>query len=107
MGVETLYGVSGEGESVAQSQLVRDIFGTPFRPITLAPALRTSTVASLAHAAYDERHPPSGELDQDRLSVLADALEEEGAPDELVAHLRGPGPHVRGCWALDLALGLS
>jgi hypothetical protein len=22
-------------------------------------------------------------------------------------HLRGPGPHVRGCWAADLVLGKS
>ena len=42
-----------------------------------------------------------------RLAVLADALEEAGSPDELVAHLRGPGPHVRGCWCVDLILGLS
>jgi hypothetical protein len=24
---------------------------------------------------------------------------------ELLTHLHGPGPHVRGCWALDLILG--
>jgi hypothetical protein len=23
----------------------------------------------------------------------------------LLAHLRSPGPHVRGCWAIDLLLG--
>jgi hypothetical protein len=23
------------------------------------------------------------------------------------AERRGPGPHVRGCWSLDLILGLS
>jgi hypothetical protein len=38
--------------------------------------------------------------------VLADALEEAGCADaEILTHLRGPGPHVRGCWALDLVLG--
>ncbi len=26
-------------------------------------------------------------------------------PHPLLAHLRSPGPHVRGCWALDLILG--
>jgi len=26
-------------------------------------------------------------------------------PNPLLAHLRGPGPHARGCWALDLILG--
>jgi hypothetical protein len=24
---------------------------------------------------------------------------------DLLAHLRGPAPHVRGCWAVDLLLG--
>jgi RNA-directed DNA polymerase len=38
---------------------------------------------------------------------LADALEENGASGELLEHLRSPGPHVRGCWALDLVLGLT
>ena len=40
------------------------------------------------------------------LPVLADALEEAGCTDaDLLGHLRGPGPHVRGCWAVDLLLG--
>ena len=35
-----------------------------------------------------------------------DALEEARCDDEaLLSHLRSPGPHVRGCWALDLVLG--
>jgi hypothetical protein len=35
-----------------------------------------------------------------------DALEDAGVADAaLLAHLRGPGPHVRGCFALDLLLG--
>jgi hypothetical protein len=38
--------------------------------------------------------------------VLADALEEAGCDERAVLdHCRGPGPHVRGCWALDLVLG--
>ncbi len=96
-----------EAERQIQVDLLRDIFGNPFQPTTLAPTCRTPTVVSLARAAYDERHLPSGELDPHRLSVLADALEESGATDELVAHLRGPGPHVRGCHVIDLCLGLA
>jgi hypothetical protein len=87
--------------------LARDIFGNPFRPITLAPAHRTPTVISLAQAAYDERQLPGGELDPLRLAVLADALEEDGAMDEVLAHLRSSGHHVRGCHVVDLCLGLS
>lgn len=42
------------------------------------------------------------------LPVLADALEEAGCDHvALLAHLRGPGPHARGCWALDAVLGKS
>ena len=59
-----------------------------------------------AQAAYEERELPSGHLSPTRLAVLADALEEAGCRDaDLLAHLRAPGPHVRGCWALDLLLG--
>jgi hypothetical protein len=37
---------------------------------------------------------------------LTDALEEAGCTtQELLDHLRSPGPHVRGCFALDLVLG--
>jgi hypothetical protein len=32
-------------------------------------------------------------------------LEVARMPHPLLAHLRSPGPHVRGCWALDLILG--
>ncbi len=42
------------------------------------------------------------------LPVLADALQEAGCDcDDLLNHLRTPLPHVRGCWALDLVVGLS
>jgi hypothetical protein len=96
-----------ESELRVQCDFLRDIIGNPFRPITLDTAHRTPTIVSLARAAYDERHRPSGELDLQRLAVLADALEEAGAPGEMVAHLREPGSHIRGCWAVDQCLGLS
>ena len=53
-------------------------------------------------------HVLDGTLDRARLAVLSDALEEVGCTDTaLLSHLRSPGPHVRGCWALDLVLGKS
>jgi hypothetical protein len=65
-------------------------------------------VVRLAQAAYDERHMPEGTLDNVWLAVLADALEEAGCSDaEILNHLRRPGPHVRGCWVIDLCLGKS
>jgi hypothetical protein len=89
-------------ERGAQADLLRDIIGNPFRPVTLAPAVLTwdgRTVVRLAQAIYEERA-------YDRLPILADALEEAGCTDaELLAHCRQGDGHVRGCWALDLVLG--
>jgi hypothetical protein len=48
---------------------------------------------------------PSGHLNRQRLAVLSDALEDAGADTELLEHLRGPGLHVRGCFAVDLLRG--
>jgi hypothetical protein len=92
--------------------LIDCIFGDPFR---IAPAGDPSLVAwndgivrRLAQFAYDERALPSGRLCSDRLAVLADALEDAGCSDaRLLGHLRGPGPHCRGCWVVDLLLGKS
>jgi hypothetical protein len=88
-----------------QAQVIRDVFGNPFRPVAFNTAWQTAEVLALAEAAYAERILPSGELDPQRLAVLADALEEAGAGGELLAHLRGPGLHVRGCFAVDLLTG--
>jgi hypothetical protein len=62
-------------------------------------------VKRLAEAIYEERAMPAGTLDSGQLAVLADALEEVGADAELIGHLREPGPHVRGCWVVDLLTG--
>ena len=95
-------------ESKGQSCLIRDIFGNPFRPVSVGPSWLTQSVNRLARAAYDERLFPSGELAPERLAVLSDALEEAGCDDSaILGHLRSPGPHVRGCWAVDLLLGRS
>ncbi|MCI0456355.1 MAG: hypothetical protein L0Z62_05185 [Gemmataceae bacterium] len=91
------------------TSLLRDLFGNPFRPVAVDPSWLTwygGTVLRLAQATYHERHLPEGTLDSPRLAVLADALEEAGCTDaDILGHLRGPGPHVRGCWVIDLLLG--
>jgi hypothetical protein len=92
-------------EARSQCDLLRDVF-RPFRPVTVSPACLTPQVVALAQAAYEERDLPAGTLDAGRLAVLADALEEAGCTDpDLLIHLRSPGPHYRGCWAIDLLLG--
>jgi hypothetical protein len=88
---------------------LRDLAGNPFHPLpTLAPSLLTwsdGLVRRLAEAAYEHRLLPAGQLDPERVAVLADALEEAGADAELVGHLRRPAAgHARGCWVLDLVL---
>jgi hypothetical protein len=93
-------------EEAAQSDLLRCIFGNPFRPLSHKAAWLTPTVASLAAAAYEERDLSSGYLDAGRLAVLADALEDSGCTDaDILAHCRSGGEHVRGCWVVDLLLG--
>src|SRR5262249_49961028 len=83
-------------ERQGQAALVRDIFGNPFRPVTLHPAWRTANVTALAQAIYAERA-------FDRLPILADALEDAGCDNaDILNHCRQPGDHVRGCWVVDL-----
>ncbi len=98
-----------EAECRAQAALLRDLFGpVPYRAVSLDRTWLAPTVASLAHATYEERDLPSGELSPAHLGILADALEEAGCIDAaLLDHLRGPGAHVRGCWGLDVVLGLK
>jgi hypothetical protein len=88
---------------------LHDIFGNPFHQVILSPAVlawNDGVVVRLAQVAYEERHMPPSTLDNGRLAILADALEEAGCADaEILGHLRGPGPHVRGCWPVDLCLG--
>jgi hypothetical protein len=87
------------------------MFGNPFRTVALDSTWllwKDGTVAQLARIAYEDRQLPEGTLDPARLAALADALEDAGCTDaDLLGHLRGPGPHVRGCWAVDLVLGKS
>jgi hypothetical protein len=88
---------------------MRDIFGNPFRPTALDSAWLTwdgDTIPKLARGIYDKHRLPQGTLDNTRLAVLADALEEAGCTNpDILDHCRKPGEHVRGCWVVDLLLG--
>lgn len=98
-------GRSGEehaAERKAQSCLLRDIFGNPFRPVTVHAswlAWSDGTVVKLAQGIYADRA-------FDRLPVLADALEEAGCDNAAILdHCRQPGVHAKGCWVVDLLSG--
>jgi hypothetical protein len=88
-------------DKAAICSLLHEIFGNPFRPVTVDPAWLTPTVVSLAQAIYDEQA-------FDRLPILADALEDAGCTNaDLLVHCRSQQEHARGCWAVDLVLGKS
>jgi hypothetical protein len=87
----------------AQAELIREVFGNPFQPVFFdgARACNGGTVSLIADSIYADRA-------FDRLPILADALEDAGCTDAaILEHCRGPGPHVRGCWVVDLLLGKS
>jgi hypothetical protein len=87
-------------ELAAQSALLRDIFGNPFRPVAFDPRWRSDTAVSLARVMYESR-------DFTAMPILADALQDAGCEDEpVLTHGRDPhGVHVRGCWVVDRVLG--
>jgi hypothetical protein len=86
-------------ERRALAELVREVFGNPFRPLTFTPQWRTDTVVGLARQIYESR-------DFSAMPILADALQDTGCDnEEILDHCRGSGPHVRGCWVVDLVLG--
>lgn len=90
-----------QGERTHQADLLRDLFGNPFRPVNPESECHTVPVGALAKQIYSEQA-------FERLPALADALADAGCTDaELLDHLRFAGPHEKGCWALDLVLGKS
>jgi hypothetical protein len=88
-------------EARAQADVVRDLFGNPFRPAGVKRPWLTwngGTVVGLARQIYTERA-------FDRLPLLADALEDAGCDSaDLLDHLRNNREHFVGCWALDLLI---
>jgi hypothetical protein len=89
-------------EEAAHCQLVRDIYGNPFRPITISSSWLTSTVFALSRQMYDSR-------DFSAMPILADALQDAGCDNAAVLnHCRDAiGVHVRGCWVVDQVLGFG
>jgi hypothetical protein len=82
-----------------QANLVRDLFGNPFRPIKAKPAWFARKGVNLAKSIYEKRA-------FDRTPMLADALEQAGCNNaDILDHCRKPAEHVRGCWVVDLLLG--
>jgi hypothetical protein len=85
-------------ETLEQCALVEEVYGHLLHRVPVEAGWRTPEVVSLA-AAIDQQQR------FEDLPILADALEEAGCTDPaILTHLRGPGPHVRGCWPVDMVL---
>src|SRR5262245_29947109 len=93
------YQAVGLAESAAQANLLRDIFGNPFRPVEFDPAWRRDTALTLARQMYESREFSA-------MPILADALQDAGCDNEdVLNHCRDANAtHVRGCWVVDLVL---
>jgi hypothetical protein len=88
-----------EAVRAEQVNLLREIFGNPFQKPRFNKKWRTDTVVTLARQMYEAR-------DFSAMPILADALQDADCQNEdILNHCRGGGPHVRGCWVVDLVLG--
>jgi len=88
-------------ENNFQCHLLRDLFGNPFRPVTIDRRGWAPEVVALAETIYDHHS-------FDRLPELAQLLQETGCENiDVLNHCRQPGEHARGCWVVDLILGMS
>jgi hypothetical protein len=85
-----------------QAALLRELHGPTFVRPAFDPAWRTDPVAGLARAAYEQKA-------FDRLPILADALEDAGCDEPIIlTHCRDATlAHAKGCWVVDLTLGLE
>lgn len=93
--------VGGETCFAKMVDLIRCVYGNPFRPTAFSPSWQTEHTTSIAAKMYEDR-------DFVAMPILADALEEAGCDNvETLTHCREPGVHVRGCWVVDLVLGKS
>jgi len=114
-----------------EADLLRDVFGNVFRPVMLDRSWLTPTVVAIARRIYDDRAFADMPVLHDALveagctdeAILAHCRGQERCPE----CFDGPegarvyceacdgsgrkgwvplrGPHVRGCWVIDLLLG--
>ena len=91
---------AGDVERAAQARILQDLFGPiPFKHINLGRLPLPTVVSARARTIYKDRA-------FDRLPILDDALLDAGCDNpDILAHCRSEGPHVRGCWVVDLLLG--
>jgi hypothetical protein len=87
-------------EALAQHHLFREIAGHG-PPNPHWPRWRTTTVVALARGIHRDQA-------FDRMPILADALQDADCDDsEVLKHCREAKEHARGCWVVDLAMGVG
>jgi hypothetical protein len=90
-------------ERKVQADLLRCVFGNPFRP---GPALDPAWLDAEGRAARTLARSIDAAGAFGHLPSLADALDAAGCPDPaLAAHCRAEGEHARGCWVLESLTG--
>ena len=83
-----------------QADLLRCIFGNPFRKDSVELPELNPQLRDLAESIYRERT-------FERMPDLGKALESHGGVDpDLVAHCKDDSVHARGCFALDVVRGV-
>jgi hypothetical protein len=90
----------GGSERSQQAHVLREIFGNPFRAVTLDPCSLNDSTRAIARGIYE-----SGRFEN--LRPLAKALKKDVGckHQEIRDHCQWPIRHVRGCWVIDLMLG--
>jgi hypothetical protein len=83
------------------ADMVREVYGNPYRHVNFELEWRTSNVVALARSMYQYREFSA-------MPILADALQDAGCNDPAILdHCRDPRrAHARGCWVLDQVLDL-
>jgi hypothetical protein len=81
-------------------EVLREVYGNPYRHIHFRQTWRTKDVTDLAWAMYSHGHFSA-------MPALVDALIEAGCNNRaILSHCRSSVAHVRGCWVLDQLLKL-
>jgi hypothetical protein len=81
------------------ADVVRCLYGNPFRQPPPDASWAPDHATRFARGMYETRNFAA-------MPILADLIEEAGCShQDVLDHCRGPGPHVRGCWVVDLLLG--
>jgi|SRR5262245_52861 len=91
-----------EEESAAQAGYLRDIIGDPFGADRWGYSRRWAghpAIQEIAQQLY-------GEPSNDDMDALGEELARRGCsvPAVVLSHCRSSGPHVCGCWVIDLIL---